>query len=500
MSVSLNVLLDVRKPDQGLIQVVEAAGLLLGIENTSESQSPEAPVYRTLQAGFASAGNIRGSPGLAPPWATSKSSAFASGGRSPADHHHTGSLQGGFADGTRVLPPGSKTENAWSSSSGSGSSSSGAVGAAARSETNEVVHALKLAVVGVTRRLMDEARLLPLQNRTTAVLVDGSRMSLLALELAGATWKFGRFVVVHVSGEKDPSETTHGYDEEGCGGGEGFSSRRDGPEHEGGTTEMGREGGVRSATAAVGDEGRGACEDAGGRGGGGRDGGGERCGRWHPGFLEAELRETCLRQLEIPEESLELVFRSLPPDSSGNVDEVTKAIDATLAERGVEVVYMGCYGRRGPRVLHFGTVAHWALEQTPYQASYGFSTHHSTVSHMLDKLLPLVSPRDSVVLVHIVDESAEDVIAGEVADIEQVRSDLLSLLSHKRGLSHRVRVETTGRPPEHPTQTVVQKIVKVAEEEVADFLAILYDESRGSYRTVATGCLRETRCGLIAIH
>ncbi|CAN0424747.1 unnamed protein product, partial [Ectocarpus sp. 8 AP-2014] len=321
MSVSLTVLLDVRKPDQGLIQVVEAAGLLLGIENTGESQSPEAPVYRTLQAGFASAGNIRGSPGLAPPWATSKSSAFASGGRSPVDHHHTGSLQGGFADGTRVLPLGFKTENAWSSSSGSGSSSA-AVGAAARSETDEVVHALKLAVVGVTRRLMDETRLLPLQNRTTAVLVDGSRMSLLALELAGATWKFGRFVVIHVSGEKDPSETTHGYDEEGCGGEEGFSGRCDGSEHEDVTTSMGREGGGRSATA-VGDEGRGACEDAGGGGGGGGgDRGGERCERWHPGFLEAELRETCLRQLEIPEEYLELVFRSLPPDSPGTVDEV----------------------------------------------------------------------------------------------------------------------------------------------------------------------------------
>ncbi|CAM9532778.1 unnamed protein product [Ectocarpus sp. 13 AM-2016] len=495
MSVSLNVLLDVRKPDQGLIQVVEAAGLLLGIENTGESQSPEAPVYRTLQAGFASAGNIRGSPGLAPPWATSKSSAFASGGRSPADHHRTGSLQGGFADDTRALPPGSKTENTWSSSSGSGSSSA-AVGAAARSETDEVVHALKLAVVGVTRRLMDETRLLPLQNRATAVLVDGSRMSLLALELAGATWKFGRFVVVHVSGEKDPGETTHGYDEKDCGGEEGFSGRCDGPEHEDATTSMGREGGGRIATVVG--EGRGACEDAGGGGGG--DGGGERCGRWHPGFLEAELRETCLRQLEIPEESLELVFRSLPSDSSGTVDEVTKVIDATLAERGVEVVYMGCYGRRGPRVLHFGTVAHWALDQTPYQASFGLFTRRSTVSHMLDELLPLVSPRDSVILTHIVDESAEDVIAGEVADIEQVRSDLLSLLSHKRGLSHRVRVETTGRPPESPTQTVVQKIVKVAEEEAADFLAILYDESRGSYRTVATGCLRETRCGLIAIH
>ncbi|CAN0515001.1 unnamed protein product [Ectocarpus sp. 12 AP-2014] len=337
MSVSLNVLLDVRKPDQGLIQVVEAAGLLLGIENTGESQGPEAPIYRTLQAGFASAGNIRGSPGLAPPWATSKSSAFASGGRFPADHHRTGSLQGGFAEGTRVLPPGSKTENTWSSCSGSGSgSSSAAVGAAARSETDEVVHALKLAVVGVTRRLMDETRLLPLQNRTTAVLVDGSRMSLLALELAGATWKFGRFVVVHVSGEKDPSETTRGYDEKDCGGEEGFSGRYDGPEHEDATTSIGREGGGRSATVVG--EGRGACEDAGGGGGGGGgDGGGERCGRWHPGFLEAELRETCLRQLDIPEESLELVFRSLPPDSSGTVDEVTKVIDATLAERGVEV-------------------------------------------------------------------------------------------------------------------------------------------------------------------
>ncbi|CAM9456623.1 unnamed protein product [Ectocarpus fasciculatus] len=498
MSVSLNLLLDVRKPDQGLIQVVEAAGLLLGIENTGESQSPEAPVYRTLQAGFASAGNIRGSPGLAPPWATSRNSAFASGGRSPADHHHTGSLEGGFGDGTRVvLPPGARAENGWSSSgSGSGSSSAAAGGAAARSETDEVVHALKLAVVGVTRRLMDETRLLPLQNRTTAVLVDGSRMSLLALELAGATWKFGRFVVVHVSGEKQPSETTHGYkyDDNGCGGGggEGSSGRAEGPEHEDAPRARERERGGRSATAVDDEEGRGAYEDA----HGGGDGGGERCGRWHPGFLEAELRETCLWQLEIPEESLELVFRSLPPGSSGTVDEVTKVIDATLAERGVEVVYMGCYGRRGPRVTHFGTVAHWALEQTPYQASCGCSK----VSHMLDRLLPLVSPRDSVVLIHIVDESAEDVIAGEVVDIEHVKDDLLSLLSHKRGLSHRVRVETTGRPPEHPTQTVVQKIVKVAEEEAADFLAILYDESRGSYRTVATGCLRETRCGLIAIH
>lgn len=37
------------------------------------------------------------------------------------------------------------------------------------------------------------------------------------------------------------------------------------------------------------------------------------------------------------EESLELVFRSLPAGSPGTVDEVTKIIDAALAERGVEV-------------------------------------------------------------------------------------------------------------------------------------------------------------------
>lgn len=49
----------------------------------------------------------------------------------------------------------------------------------------------------------------------------------------------------------------------------------------------------------------------------------------------------------------------------------------------------------------------------------------------------------------------------------QVKSDLLSLLSNKRELCYRVRVEKTGRPPEQPTQTVVQRIVKVAAEEVS---------------------------------
>ena len=45
------------------------------------------------------------------------------------------------------------------------------------------------------------------------------------------------------------------------------------------------------------------------------------------------------------------------------------------------------------------------------------------VCRMLDRLLPLVSPRDTVVLVHVLDESLEDVIAGETEDTEQVRSD-----------------------------------------------------------------------------
>ena len=42
------------------------------------------------------------------------------------------------------------------------------------------------------------------------------------------------------------------------------------------------------------------------------------------------------------------------------------------------------------------------------------------VSHTLDRLLPLVSPGDSLVLVHIVDENVEDMIAGETVDAEQV--------------------------------------------------------------------------------
>ena len=56
----------------------------------------------------------------------------------------------------------------------------------------------------------------------------------------------------------------------------------------------------------------------------------------------------------------------------------------------------------------------------------------------------------------------------------QLTDDLASLLWNKRGLSHRVRVELTGRPPEHATETVVQRIIKVAEEEASPILTRKY--------------------------
>ena len=42
------------------------------------------------------------------------------------------------------------------------------------------------------------------------------------------------------------------------------------------------------------------------------------------------------------------------------------------------------------------------------------------VARLLDKLLPLVAPRDSVVLVHVIDETVQDGIADETADTQQV--------------------------------------------------------------------------------
>lgn len=87
-----------------------------------------------------------------------------------------------------------------------------------------------------------------------------------------------RFVVVHVSGETPPSAEAVGDNnaDSACLGG--------GPEYEE-PSPPGRENHEQS--------GGGDDEVGGPAGGGGR-------GRWEPGFLEAELRETCLRQLEIP--------------------------------------------------------------------------------------------------------------------------------------------------------------------------------------------------------
>ena len=91
------------------------------------------------------------------------------------------------ATGSKVSAAAPGTASHWNSSN-----SAGPPEGVCRSEADAAIHELKLAVAGVTRRLMDDVNRLPLQNQTTAVLVDGSRMSLLALELAGAAWKFGR--------------------------------------------------------------------------------------------------------------------------------------------------------------------------------------------------------------------------------------------------------------------------------------------------------------------
>ena len=51
-------------------------------------------------------------------------------------------------------------------------------------EVDEAIHALKLVVVSATLCFIDDDARLPLRNRTTAVLVDGSRMSFLAVGAA----------------------------------------------------------------------------------------------------------------------------------------------------------------------------------------------------------------------------------------------------------------------------------------------------------------------------
>lgn len=143
-------------------------------------------LFQTLQASFAEEGNTRGSPGLAPPWASSA-------GEGGTFINRIAASQSYFADSLKNSFEGAGVTAATAPKSAEISTPATTWNhARAISEVDAAIHALKLAVVGVTRRLMDDVNRLPLRNRTTAVLVDGSRMSLLALELAGAAWKFGR--------------------------------------------------------------------------------------------------------------------------------------------------------------------------------------------------------------------------------------------------------------------------------------------------------------------
>lgn len=163
--------------------------------------TPSPPPYfyfQTLTASFARAGNNLNSPGLAPPWTSSTStiSSFAHGGgdspgetsgRAGVDHEAKKSIatitpKSALAAAC-LLPPSSR-ESDDASETDSDNEADG--------EVDEIVHALKLAVVNVVRHLEEDDARLPLRNRTMAVLVDGSRMSMLALELASAAWKFGR--------------------------------------------------------------------------------------------------------------------------------------------------------------------------------------------------------------------------------------------------------------------------------------------------------------------
>lgn len=111
--------------------------------------------------------------------------------------------------------------------------------------------------------------------------------------------------MIHVSGEKHPTATGGGdsNNDANCAG----CPSDNGPEcDEGSMSPSGRE-----HEEAAGQSGRQEVLDkSGGRGNRNRhsrlDDGGEgnverkMYGRWEPSFLEAELRETCLRQLEIP--------------------------------------------------------------------------------------------------------------------------------------------------------------------------------------------------------
>lgn len=60
------------------------------------------------------------------------------------------------------------------------------------------------------------------------------------------------------------------------------------------------------------------------------------------------------------------------------------------------------------------------LRQSCFRYLVAVTSDLDKVSYTLERLLPLISPRDSLVLIHIVDECVEDVLAGDMVDVEQV--------------------------------------------------------------------------------
>lgn len=98
---------------------------------------------------------------------------------------------------------------------------------------------------------------------------------------------------MHVSGEPPPDEIDENDD-----GGDNRVDSGSG-RHGGGPECEDEPAAARERAGAGGEDPR--------RGGSGKHGDGDGewgGGRWEPGFLEAELRETCLRQLEIPVRSI----------------------------------------------------------------------------------------------------------------------------------------------------------------------------------------------------
>ena len=161
---------------------------------------PPPLIPQTLTVSFATVGNIRSPQELAPPWTGAAGgsngvvnqeivprSLFSCSHEESSRWASVGGVVGKIAaiSPNLALPP--------SPSSPTILTSAEVIEATNKDrEMDEAIHALKLAVVSATLHLMEDDARLPLRNRTTAVLVDGSRMSCLALELAVAAWKFGR--------------------------------------------------------------------------------------------------------------------------------------------------------------------------------------------------------------------------------------------------------------------------------------------------------------------